>query len=218
MNILTLETTTMACSAALLTEAGITERYEVAPQQHTHILLPMIDSLLNESGIELSQLAAIGYGHGPGAFTGVRIGVSVAQGLAAGADLGLVAISSLAMVAAQVLHTNPQKTVCVAQDARMAEVYTGRYEMIAGMASVIGEERLCAPDAIGSTDADLLAGDAWGRIGALEEVSAGRPVMSKYPHAKFALGLAKMALVNGDILTAAQAMPNYLRDSVVKPV
>ena len=87
MKILAIDAATEACSVALKIDDQVISRFEIAPQQHSQKLLPFVDEVLSEAGIKLGQLDAIAYGQGPGSFTGVRIGVSVTQGLAFGADL-----------------------------------------------------------------------------------------------------------------------------------
>lgn len=214
MNLLALETSTNQCSAALLTANGILDRELCEPRAHTRVILPMIDDLLNEAGLVPRDLDMIAYGAGPGAFTGLRIGVSVAQGLGFGAKVPLCAVSSLAIVAAEVLHENHGATVCVAQDARMGEVYTGRFRLIDGMARVIGSEALCPPSAEIVMADDLVAGDAWARVAELETVAGERAALCSYPHARFALGFALMHAKAGTGVVAEEARLNYLRDRV----
>ena len=86
MKLLSLETSTEACSAALLIDGEISERYQLAPQQHNKLILPMIESLLDEAGLSLKQLDALAFGRGPGSFTGVRIAAGVVQGFRAPAS------------------------------------------------------------------------------------------------------------------------------------
>jgi len=83
--LLALETSTEACSAALMDDSGrIFSEFKLAPRQHTHYLPLMLESLLQQSGIERSELSHIAYASGPGAFTGVRIAAATAQGMAIG--------------------------------------------------------------------------------------------------------------------------------------
>jgi len=82
MKILAIDTATEACSVALLSDNKVEEIFEIIPRQHTERVLPMVDAILGESGVSLSQLDALAFNCGPGSFTGVRVGTSVAQGLA----------------------------------------------------------------------------------------------------------------------------------------
>src|SRR5574340_720031 len=95
MNLLAIETATESCSAALNIDGRIIERSELAPRRHAELILPMIESLLGEAGIARAQLDGIAVGRGPGAFTGVRLAIAVAQGLALALDIPVVAVSSL---------------------------------------------------------------------------------------------------------------------------
>lgn len=125
--ILALDTATEACSAALWLDGAITERFEICPREHTQRILPMVDSLLTEAGIELVQLDALAFGRGPGSFTGVRIGIGIAQGLALGAGLPMIGISTLAALAQGAWRRTGIPRVLCAIDARMGEVYWAQY-------------------------------------------------------------------------------------------
>src|SRR4030067_509649 len=87
MKLLVIDTSTEYCSAALWLDGRIPARRVLAGQRHSSLLLPMVDELLRESDISLRQLDGIGYGAGPGSFTGLRIACAVTQGLAFGVDL-----------------------------------------------------------------------------------------------------------------------------------
>ena len=115
MILLALETATEACSAALAIDGDICERFEVAPRGHSQLILPMVDELMAEADIAIEQVDAIAFGRGPGAFTGLRIAVGVTQGIAFGADLPVVPVSSLAGLAQGCVSDS----VLAAIDARM---------------------------------------------------------------------------------------------------
>ena len=97
--VLALETATEACSVALISGETIVGRHELAPRRHAELVLPMIDGVLAEAGLSRSAIDAIAVGRGPGAFTGVRLAISVAQGIALGLDRPVVTISTLAALA-----------------------------------------------------------------------------------------------------------------------
>ena len=97
--LLALDASSTACSCALIRDQLIVQRFEIAPREHTRLLLPMVDEVLAEAGVSLGQLDAIAYGQGPGSFTGLRIAAGVAQGLAYGADLPLMGVSTLEALA-----------------------------------------------------------------------------------------------------------------------
>ena len=112
MKILALDTATEACSAALLCGDNVYERHEIAPWRHAELILPMVDAVLALAGVGLNELDAIAFGRGPGAFTGVRIAAGVTQGLALGAGLPVIPISSLAALAQPALDKAAHHSAC----------------------------------------------------------------------------------------------------------
>ena len=122
MKILAVDTATEACSAALLCESKVTERYQLDPRGHSRRLMSMIEALLFEAGVARTDLDGIAYDCGPGSFTGIRIGAGVAQGLALGLNRPLLGLSSLMTLAEEVKGDR----VLPAIDARMGEVYWAR--------------------------------------------------------------------------------------------
>ena len=119
MKLLVLDTSTEWCSAALWLDGRVQARRVLAEQRHSSLLLPMVAELLRESAMSLRQLDGIGYGAGPGSFTGLRIACAVTQGLALGADLPVAGVSTLQSIAEQA----GAERVLTVLDARMAEVY-----------------------------------------------------------------------------------------------
>jgi len=98
LKLLAVETSTEACSAALYIDGEIREKFELAPREHTKLILPMIDELMAEAQLKPQQLDALAFSRGPGSFTGVRIATGVTQGIALGADLPVVPVSTLAAI------------------------------------------------------------------------------------------------------------------------
>ncbi|MGD8940152.1 MAG: tRNA (adenosine(37)-N6)-threonylcarbamoyltransferase complex dimerization subunit type 1 TsaB [Gammaproteobacteria bacterium] len=224
MKILALDTSTEACSAALLMDAEIQQRYQVAPREHGALILPMIDSLLGEAGLSPTQLDALAFGRGPGAFVGVRIAAGVAQGIAYGADLPVVPVSSLAALAQSVDYD----LVYSAIDARMNEVYWGAYRKNSeGIVELLGEETVCPPDNVASILPGHLArdkqwygvGSGWGSYADILRTQVGdlrAYEASIFPEAKYIAYIARHEFLEGRVVEAAKAMPTYLRNNVAK--
>jgi tRNA threonylcarbamoyladenosine biosynthesis protein TsaB len=152
MKILALETTTEYCSVALWQDGVISGKSERVGQKHSEVLMGMLDEVLKEAGVKLTQLAGIAFGEGPGSFTGVRIACGVTQGLALGANLPVVGISTLLAVA----EDSGQDRVIVALDARMAEVYFAVYEKRDHIWTTLCAPCLCLPQ-----DTRAVTGNNW---------------------------------------------------------
>ena len=127
MKLLAFDTSTQWLTIACLHGGRWIERDELAGQSHSQRLLPLIDEVLAEAGIGLADLDAIAFGAGPGSFTGVRIGCGVAQGLAFGAGVPLVPVSTLEAIAESAWQTHGWTRVLACLDARMREVYVAAY-------------------------------------------------------------------------------------------
>lgn len=223
MNLLAIETSTEACSAALLHGDELIERSELAPRRHAELILPMIESLLAEAGVSRRQLDGVAVGRGPGAFTGVRLAISVAQGLALGLDLPVVPVSSLAALAVDAISepTSPVDAILAVIDARMGEVYSGVFRPDAG-----GGVDPAGEESVGSADElDLPAAERWGVVGtgwgsyqeALLARLPGAPVFAdaqRYPQARAIARLAQPEFDSGHGVMPEQALPVYLRDKV----
>ena len=222
MKLLALETSTQACSAALSIDGDIHEQFEIAPRGHGQLILNMVDQLLAEAQLQAGQLDGIAFGRGPGAFTGVRIATAVVQGIAFGADLPVVPVSSLAALAQGAYRQGRHRAVLAAFDARMEEVYWGAFEEKAGLMVACGAERVCPPQDVVMTPAvaDWVgAGDGWQAYPeALKAACGDVPLChhDTFPHAQDIARLALPQLVDGETVMAEQALPIYLRDNVVK--
>jgi tRNA threonylcarbamoyladenosine biosynthesis protein TsaB len=219
--VLALDSATEACSAALLDGATVRVRLEVLGRGHAERLLPMVDELLREAGVPMDALDAIAFGRGPGAFTGVRIAVSVAQGLSLGSGLRLVPVSDLWALAAAALERTPGAGHALAcLDARMGEVYWGLAQRDPdGRCRLLGEG-LAAPVAVPAPPSDstlVLAGHGFSaypaiaaRLGA-DALASWRELL---PDAATIARLAVGELEAGRSVSALEAQPVYLRDDV----
>ncbi len=216
MRILALDTSTEYCSVALWEGGKVVERCELAGQKHSEMLIEMVDAVLRQAGVKLAQLDGIGFGKGPGSFTGVRIACGAAQGLAFGAGLPVAGVCTLEALA----QASGKPRVIAALDARMGEIYHAAYEQRDDSWTVVSEPRLCKPE-----DAPPVPGSDWFGIGsgfamygeALGARYAGQLSGmdgSAVPQAAAiaALGAAQFAAGRG--VDAALALPLYLRDKV----
>ena len=224
MKVLAIDTATERCSVALLVGERSIERAVETARGHAELILPMVDAVLQEGGLRLGELDGLAYGRGPGAFTGVRIAVAVAQGLAFGAQLPTVGVSDLAAVAEQVAgHARPGERILVCMDARMGEVYWGVFEHAQHAAPAdarivaLGPERVGAPQSVECAGASVLAGTGFRAYPQLAHVGgAAAPHDAVLPHAREIARLGRSELRAGRGLPAAQAQPVYLRDEVAK--
>ncbi len=223
MKLLAIETASDACSCALLVDEDCFERHRIAPRRHAELVLAMVKELLDEAGLELANLDALAFGCGPGSFTGLRVAAGVIQGLAYGADLPVVPVSSLQALAQGALRENGSARVLAAFDARMGEVYWGVYEDDgSGSMTARMDDLVSAPDAVPlpSGGGWLGAGEGWGayacvlaeRIG--EKLSATEP--DRLARAVDVATLASAAHARGDSVTAARALPVYVRNKVAR--
>lgn len=221
LKILAVDTATEACSAALLVGDKLFSRWEEAPRDHTRKILPMVQAVLEDAGISLSDLDAIAFGRGPGSFTGVRIGISVAQGLAFGAGVPLIGISTLAAMAQGAYRLDGAQQVLTAIDARMNEVYFGRYELIDGRMQLVGDEVVSEPAALvdargkqaGPVTCVGTGFETYGETlsGLADELAVSQV---RFPAAEDMLPLACAAWLAGEAVPVEQATPVYLRDKV----
>ena len=220
MKLLAIDTVTEGCSAALLYNDEIHERYELTPRGHSQKILPMVDALLSQADLKLAQLDAIVMDRGPGSFTGVRIGVSVVQGLAFAMDLPVISISSLAALAQAAYRQRGSENVLSVIDARMGEVYWGHYQLDNGRMCLQAAEAVSPVAGIKQLPGDWLAVGS-GCQTYTDELAAIAGVHcedceASYPHAAFLLELACFDWEAQNLLSAEQVQPVYLRDKVAK--
>jgi tRNA threonylcarbamoyladenosine biosynthesis protein TsaB len=245
VKILALDTATEACSAALWVDGQMIARELEFERGHAEHILPMIDSLLAESGTALTDLDALAFGRGPGGFTGVRLAASVTQGLAFAADLPVVPVSDLAAVAQRAFDAESSVArMLVCNDARMKEVYWGCFERdAASLAVAVGPERVSPPDAVemwpawrsppDENNKEAPQSALGGAIGAagrgfraypelrskLMTSDAGIELISDtfLPRAHEIAKLAAPEVLAGRTVAPEQAIPVYLRDDVARP-
>jgi tRNA threonylcarbamoyladenosine biosynthesis protein TsaB len=223
MNLLALDTSSDACSVALQCDQRLFERHVVQAKEHTRLLIPMIEDVLREGGATPAELDAIVLGNGPGSFIGMRIAASVAQGLAYGAQLGIVPVSSLAAVAAEAFRLSAAEYVIVAQDAHMNEVYLACFRKGEGGLPLADGETTLQPirriEQFAAVGAERVhaAGGGWRRYPQLlqlnEDCIAGI-VDVRHPRASFLLGAGAAGCRSGGALPPDRLVPDYVRSKV----
>lgn len=224
-NILAFDTSADSCSVALFYGDATYSRVERTARDHNRLILPMIDSVLLEAGIALARLDALAVASGPGSFTGIRIGIGVAQGLAFGADLPVLPVSTLQTLAAGAirgLETAEDSVIMACLDARMDEVYWGLYQGLDGFPEPLASDRLDKPEFAGREwqhhvqrgSAKLVGvGDGWrfrDRIAGIPAVVA----LDALPEAVDVLFIAQHHFARGLAVKADALEPSYLRSSV----
>jgi tRNA threonylcarbamoyladenosine biosynthesis protein TsaB len=225
MKLLAIDTSTEACSAALVNGSRYHARFELTPQQHAERILAMIEAVLAEAGLPLNALDGLAYGRGPGAFTGVRIAAGVIQGIGLATDLKVAPVSSLAALAQGCMRRYGASAVLAVMDARINEVYCGGYRAGPG-----GGLQGCLPERVcGPGEIELPAGshagewtgagsgfDAYRELLAVKPASLESVYPSLLPDALDVATLAVGAFERGEAVSADQALPVYLRDQVAR--
>lgn len=210
MKVLALDCSNQLGSVALYNDGELTSLECENTKRHAEVMLPLVEEVLANSSIALSQLDALACCRGPGSFTGVRISCSIAKGLAHACDLPIRMVSSLAAIAQQVENNQGQSRVLSIIDARMREVYWACYQ--SGV--LLSEERVSAleqvEDFINNDKALIIAGVGLSEHAQIEQWNI--PVVAASVHAE---SIAKLATeVEGQ--SAQQAMPSYIRDNVIQ--
>lgn len=220
--ILALDTATEACSVAIWNDGQIYSLFEVCPREHTQRVLPMVRQALAETGLKLTDLDALAFGQGPGSFTGVRIGIGIAQGLALGADLPMIGVSTLATMAQGAQRRTGATRVLAAIDARMGEVYWAEYQQdAAGVWLGEATEAVLTPQQVQERTQGLqgewaTAGTGWQTYPDL----ADHPTITRLdgdmllPQAQDMLPLACQQWASGRVVPVEEAQPRYLRNEV----
>lgn len=220
MNILALDTSTESCSVALVFEGQLFEQSIMTQREHSQRILGMMNALFDDAGSTLAAIDAVAFGRGPGSFTGVRVAVSVAQGIAFARNLPVIPISTLAAVAQAAINMNAGQQIAVAMDARMGEIYSACFVNQQGLAVLCGEEQVSAPAMFTPTGEGTWtgAGSGWSVYhDVLQENFAGKLsgiALELLPQASMIATLARAEAEQGRMLPAAQALPVYLRNNV----
>lgn len=201
--VLAIEASTEQCSVALLSNKKVYSRSSDTPKSHAKVLLPMVDALIVDAGIDLDALSAIAVSIGPGSFTGIRIALSVAQGLGYGLGIPLIGENSLAILAKSMIcrpdvsgiREYENAIIVTALDARMGEVYWSAHRVLNSSLVEISAPIVSHPDELNSfvsaEDTKILGcGHGW----SLPNVSVGRLEVCQpklFPHARSLIALVE---------------------------
>ena len=217
-SLLAIDTSTENCSVALVHDGKLTTRNIESPREHSQKLLPFVEEVLDSAGVSLAELDGLVVGAGPGSFTGVRIGVSMAQGLAFSADLPVYPVCSLQALAQQAIRKNDVAGVVACIDARMGEVYYALYANENGVAVAQSEPAVAKPDS-NLIDTGRLKG--WGTAGTGWDVYADildeNHELKHSDNSRLPLAEDMLTVVNGagvDPVQAEQLEPLYVRNEV----
>ncbi|REF28370.1 tRNA threonylcarbamoyladenosine biosynthesis protein TsaB [Xenorhabdus cabanillasii] len=221
IRILSIDTATEACSVALWNDGHIEAQFEISPREHTQRILPMVEAVLSKNDIKLQQLDALAFGQGPGSFTGVRIGVGIAQGLALGADLPMIGVSSLKTMAQGAFRLKNATNVLVAIDARMGEIYWAQYtrneqgEWLGNETEAVLKPERAQSIMNSLTGEWAIAGTGWEAYPQLLDSHLTLvPGDIALPHAEDMLPLAVQMWKAGEVTAVESAEPVYLRNEV----
>ncbi len=216
-NLLAIETATTACSVALCYQGHLYQRHQQIPREHNKILLNMIQAVIDEAGIDFSDLDAIAVGNGPGSFVGARIAVSVAQGIAFAADKPVIPVSTLQTIAQGAHRRDQSQQIWVAIDAHANQVYQQQFQydsscqlmLPCSAVSAVAPENLESP----VPNSDFCAvGDGWTVYAEKIARPANIKVLAEWlPNAIDLVPIAVNAFAQGDAISAEQAQPIYVR-------
>ncbi|MES9993773.1 MAG: tRNA (adenosine(37)-N6)-threonylcarbamoyltransferase complex dimerization subunit type 1 TsaB [Candidatus Thiodiazotropha sp.] len=223
MKLIAIETASETCSAALFNDGEIILRYQMKPRGHSELILTMMDEVMAEGSLSLSDLDAVAYGRGPGSFTGVRIAAGVIQGVAFAADLPVVPVSTLAALAQRAYREKGEPRLLTAFDARMGELYWAGYQLGSNelVTSVIAEQVASAEQV------EIPIDDEWYGVGSgwavyaeqLEHRLNGALLGYKsdlYCSARDIALLAADRFLHGEAVAPEHALPVYLRNQVAE--
>ncbi|CAC9459708.1 tRNA threonylcarbamoyladenosine biosynthesis protein TsaB [uncultured Gammaproteobacteria bacterium] len=210
-NILAIDTCTEVCSVSLYSQGKTNSHFVQGVAKSSGLILPLCDKVFAEASICVADLDAIIYTKGPGAFTGVRMCVSVVQGMSLAFDIPTVGFSTLEVVGAGAAKKYQSNKIAVALDARMAEVYWGVYE-----GGVLTSERLEKPNEVDVLSNDFIGvGTGWGAYGdeLIKRTGVDKFVSDFYPKSE---NLIDLYLSQKPVFDAELALPTYLRNNVAQ--
>ncbi len=209
MRVLGIDTATPVASVALLDDGNVLAEARSDTAGHRADLLVLVDEVCKRAGVAPAALDGVAIGAGPGSFTGLRIGMATAKGIAFAAQRPLWAVSSLAALAYAELERDTSSTVVAVLDARRGEVYAGAYRSENGAIVLVGDERVLPP-------AELTAFVPSGAhfVG---DAAAAYPELARLPgtwgSTPSGAAVAKLALSGARVDVLVSGVPTYIRPS-----
>lgn len=219
ITLLAIETSTENCSVALSVNGQIFHEQKIAPQQHSHLIFPMLEKLLGSAGLSQHQIDLVAFGRGPGSFTGVRLATSIAQSIAFASDIPVVPVSTLRALAQQAWRIYQNTHVISALDARLTQIFYGCFTVRDKHMEHCGNEILCHPQPLqrepNSSDTNWTGiGSGWDRY---FEKLKGKWIKTAYPQACDIASLALQDYAKGYSVSPLEVKPVYIRNQVAHP-
>lgn len=223
-DLLAIDTTSELCQVGLLKNGVYSSLQSGGRRQHAQKLLPMVAQLLQDAEISLSELDTIAVVVGPGSFTGLRIGIGAAQGLAHAANIPLIPVSSLATLAMSALLQFDRSSVLVCTEARESEVYFAAFKQshrlgveLSGSEQVTAVDELKPDFQVKAVDLWLAVGNGWGYVEQLRPALQGVEFdlqMAIVSTTEAVCQLASLAFGQGLALPPEKVQPNYIKDQM----
>ena len=214
-NLLLLDASSSLCSVALLTDQGDFWKTEDQPRRHAQRLLAMVDEILEEAGVSPQALNGVAFGRGPGSFTGIRIAVSVAQGISLGLGIPVCGLSSLQLIARAVCEQDDSvNDVMVIMDAHMGEVFWGQFRRSGDDLMPLSEEQVGTPEVCQQQLSQWQGSIAGGGLQLADFSAYPQALNGIQPEARFMTTAASQAWDRGDFSDPENHPPVYLRNSV----
>ncbi len=219
MNLLAIDTSSAAQVIGLQAGDRLYDRTAMVGRDHSHKVLPAVLAVLDDAGIGKNEIDAIIFGQGPGSFTGLRIAVGVVQGLAYGLGIPVIPVSTLACLAQGAHRRTSAHHVVVALSARKREVFFGSYSVSEGIVGLVGTEVVIDVDAVPvcSSSTCIGVGDGWVFRDELARALETRVLdveLEVYPTAQDLIALGAAYQRRGQVISAMDARPEYLRERV----
>ncbi|MDX1455420.1 MAG: tRNA (adenosine(37)-N6)-threonylcarbamoyltransferase complex dimerization subunit type 1 TsaB [Gammaproteobacteria bacterium] len=216
--VLGLDMSTEITTVALQLPTGELQQASLEGPRPSRDVLKEAERLLQDAGVRLSDVEALAFGRGPGAFTGLRVAAGIAQGLALGLDIPLLPVSSLQALAWRVFLESGEARVVAALDARMNEIYWAAFECSEQGIETVAEESLAMPTALrwpaGRGDDWVAAGPGFAAYDALRDLAARHgkgPAMDAIrPDAQHVIACSRFVAA----VPVEEGIPVYLRDEV----